>query len=154
MGVHGLWQLLAASGRRVDVESLAGKRVAVDISIWLVQFLKAMRDEQETLYRMLTSLEVSEDTEATLREVRPVFVFDGGAPVLKRKTLLARSKRRQRAEFGLEETARQLLQNQLQQQAALAVVKSREPSFNAPREDVRSDHGVTVVRKRVTQWRG
>ena len=77
--------------------------------------------------------------------VRPVFVFDGGAPVLKRKTLLARSKRRQRAEFGLEETARQLLQNQLQQQAALAVVKSREPSFNAPREDVRSDHGVTVV---------
>lgn len=40
MGVKGLWPLLEPMGRRVNIESLAGKRLAVDASIWLVQFLK------------------------------------------------------------------------------------------------------------------
>ena len=46
MGVKGLWNLLEPAGRRVNVEMLAGRRVAVDASMWLVQFIKAMRDEQ------------------------------------------------------------------------------------------------------------
>ena len=46
MGVKGLWNLLEPAGRRVNVETLAGRRVAVDASMWLVQFIKAMRDEQ------------------------------------------------------------------------------------------------------------
>ena len=46
MGVKGLWNLLEPAGRRVNVETLAGRRVAVDASIWLVQFIKATRDEQ------------------------------------------------------------------------------------------------------------
>lgn len=29
MGVHGLWELLAPVGRRVSVETLAGKRLAI-----------------------------------------------------------------------------------------------------------------------------
>ena len=29
MGVHGLWDLLAPVGRRVSVETLAGKRLAI-----------------------------------------------------------------------------------------------------------------------------
>lgn len=45
MGVHNLWQLLAICGRQVSVETLSGKVLAVDISIWLTQFIKAMRDE-------------------------------------------------------------------------------------------------------------
>jgi len=46
MGVKGLWNLLEPTGRRVDITALAGQRVAVDASIWLVQFIKAMRDER------------------------------------------------------------------------------------------------------------
>ena len=64
MGVHGLWQILAPVGRRVSIETMRNKvsyvvllpllvkflivlqRVAVDVSIWLTQFLKAMRDEE------------------------------------------------------------------------------------------------------------
>ncbi|CAI5968730.1 unnamed protein product, partial [Closterium sp. NIES-64] len=49
MGVQGLWELLAPVGRRVSVEALANKTVAVDASIWLVQFLKAMRDDRGEL---------------------------------------------------------------------------------------------------------
>jgi DNA excision repair protein ERCC-5 len=45
MGVQGLWTLLEPVGRRVNIEAIANKRLAVDASIWLFQFMKAMRDE-------------------------------------------------------------------------------------------------------------
>ena len=51
MGVSRLWDLLAPCGRRVSLESLARKRLAVDASIWLIQFMKAMRDEQGEMVR-------------------------------------------------------------------------------------------------------
>ena len=41
-----MWTLLEPTGRRVNIEALGGKRVAVDASIWLVQFIKAMRDDR------------------------------------------------------------------------------------------------------------
>ncbi|OBS57317.1 hypothetical protein A6R68_11560, partial [Neotoma lepida] len=44
MGVQGLWKLLECSGRRVSPEALEGKVLAVDISIWLNQALKGVRD--------------------------------------------------------------------------------------------------------------
>ncbi|KAG5376442.1 hypothetical protein IGI04_041038 [Brassica rapa subsp. trilocularis] len=37
MGVLGLWELLAPVGRRVSVETLAGKRLAIDASIWMTK---------------------------------------------------------------------------------------------------------------------
>ena len=46
MGVKGLWRLLLPIGRRISIETLAGKVLAVDASIWLTQFVKAMRDPQ------------------------------------------------------------------------------------------------------------
>ncbi|KAL5862825.1 hypothetical protein ACOSQ3_000339 [Xanthoceras sorbifolium] len=51
MGVHGLWYLLSPIGRRVSVETLAGKKLAIDASIWMVQFIKAMRDEKGEMVR-------------------------------------------------------------------------------------------------------
>lgn len=36
MGVNGLWELLEACGERVPLEAFAGKRVAIDISIWIM----------------------------------------------------------------------------------------------------------------------
>lgn len=37
MGVKDLWTLLSVSGRQVSIESLAGKTLAIDMSIWLIQ---------------------------------------------------------------------------------------------------------------------
>ena len=37
MGVQGLWDLLGVTGRRVEVQALGNKRIAVDASIWVVQ---------------------------------------------------------------------------------------------------------------------
>ena len=45
MGVKGLWSLLMPSGRRIDVNTLEHKTLAIDMSIWLVKFASAMTDE-------------------------------------------------------------------------------------------------------------
>lgn len=37
MGVKQLWDLLGVTGRRVEVQALGNKTVAVDASIWIVQ---------------------------------------------------------------------------------------------------------------------
>ena len=99
MGVTGLWQLLSPAGRRVAIETLSGRRVAVDASIWLTQFVKAMRDDEGNMIRNAHII-------GTLRRVcrllfhriRPVFVFDGTMPALKRRTLEARRRRRETQE--------------------------------------------------------
>ena len=46
MGVQGLWKLLAPCGRRISVETLEHTTLAIDVSIWLTQFVKAMRDDE------------------------------------------------------------------------------------------------------------
>ena len=37
IGNQGLWCLLSPCGHRITVETLTGKRLAVDVSLWLVQ---------------------------------------------------------------------------------------------------------------------
>ncbi len=60
MGVHGLWKLLSPAARTVSIESLRNKTLAIDISIWMVQFIKAMRNEQVSEQVRLTVSWVSE----------------------------------------------------------------------------------------------
>ncbi|KAG9089268.1 DNA repair protein rad2, partial [Ceratobasidium sp. 370] len=45
MGVKQLWTLLAPVGRPVPLETLEGKILAIDSSIWLYQFQATMRDK-------------------------------------------------------------------------------------------------------------
>ncbi|CAO2816559.1 unnamed protein product [Amaranthus hypochondriacus] len=69
MGVHGLWDLLAPVGRRVSVETLAGKRVAIDASIWMIQFMKAMRDERGEMRRtVIARRRQRENAQAKIRK--------------------------------------------------------------------------------------
>ena len=49
MGVKDLWTLLEPSAERVDLSGLRGKRIAVDASIWMVQFTESdARRERRT----------------------------------------------------------------------------------------------------------
>lgn len=46
MGVVGLWNLLTPVARPIALETLGGRRLAIDSSIWLYQFQLAMRDKK------------------------------------------------------------------------------------------------------------
>ncbi|XP_010502808.1 PREDICTED: DNA repair protein UVH3 isoform X2 [Camelina sativa] len=114
MGVQGLWELLAPVGRRVSVETLANKRLAIDASIWMVQFIKAMRDEKGDMvqnahligfFRRICKL--------LFLRTKPIFVFDGATPALKRRTVIARRRQRENAQTKIRKTAEKLLLNRL-----------------------------------------
>ena len=53
MGVQGLWKLLESTGHSVPVEAMSNKILAVDVSIWLNQIIKAMRDNEGYLIFMI-----------------------------------------------------------------------------------------------------
>ena len=114
MGVTKLWDLLAPCGRRCSVDALARKTLAIDASIWLIQFIKAMRDDSGEmiqnapllgLFRRLCKL--------LFLHVHPVLVFDGATPVLKQRTVARRAAFRERQESSARRTAEKLFLNQL-----------------------------------------
>ncbi|KAL3833180.1 hypothetical protein ACJIZ3_007916 [Penstemon smallii] len=112
MGVHGLWELLSPVGRRVSVETLAGKKLAIDASIWMIQFMKAMRDEKGEMVRNAHILGFFRRICKLLYlRTKPVFVFDGGTPALKRRTVIARRRQRENAQAKIRKTAEKLLLN-------------------------------------------
>lgn len=89
MGVKSLWSLLTPVGRPVLLETIENKSLAIDSSIWLYQFQATMRDKDG---RALTNAHVlgflRRICKLLFYGIRPVFVFDGGAPVLKRSTIV------------------------------------------------------------------
>lgn len=93
MGVKDLWQLLSPIGRRVSIETLEGKTLAIDASIWITQFIKAMRDEDG---KMMKNAHIIGTLRRVLKllfhRIRPLFVFDGATPLLKLRTVQARRK--------------------------------------------------------------
>ncbi|KAL9458460.1 hypothetical protein AB3S75_007342 [Citrus x aurantiifolia] len=114
MGVHGLWDLLAPVGRRVSVETLSGKKLAIDASIWMIQFMKAMRDEKGEMVRNAHLIGFFRRICKLLYlKTKPVFVFDGGTPALKRRTVIARRRQRENAQAKIRKTAEKLLINHL-----------------------------------------
>ncbi|XP_074766791.1 DNA excision repair protein ERCC-5 isoform X1 [Athene noctua] len=130
MGVQGLWKLLESAGRPINPETLEGKILAVDISIWLNQAIKGARDRGGnsiqnahllTLFHRLCKL--------LFFRIRPVFVFDGEAPLLKRQTL---AKRRQRKEFAISDsrkTTEKLLKTLLKRQVIKTVLTGKSEAL-------------------------
>ncbi|XP_055593128.1 DNA excision repair protein ERCC-5 [Uranotaenia lowii] len=92
MGVTGLWKLVEQSGKPVPLETLENKVLAVDISIWLHQVTKGFQDSKGSslpnahilgLFHRLCKL--------MYYRIKPVFVFDGGVPALKKQTIAKRN---------------------------------------------------------------
>lgn len=88
MGVQGLWQILEQVGHPIKLEALEGKRLGVDANIWLYKFIRGFREKNNGgsieshkigLFNRILKL--------LFYKIKPIFVFDGPAPILKRKTL-------------------------------------------------------------------
>ncbi|KAG0010879.1 DNA repair protein rad2 [Podila clonocystis] len=130
MGVKGLWELLHPVARPIKLEALANKRLAIDASIWLHQFMRGMRDNDGAMvsnahiigfFRRICKL--------LYYNIKPVFVFDGGTPILKRLTIQERRRRKRNDANLVKRTAEKLLAAQLRLRALeqkKAVRKKRE----------------------------
>uniref|UniRef100_A0A673GLQ7 DNA repair protein complementing XP-G cells n=1 Tax=Sinocyclocheilus rhinocerous TaxID=307959 RepID=A0A673GLQ7_9TELE len=140
MGVHGLWKLLESTRKPINPETLEGKILAVDISIWLNQAVKGVRDRDGnavqnahllTLFHRLCKL--------LFFRIRPVFVYDGDAPLLKKQTLAIRRQRREEMSRESKQTNEKLLQTFLKRQAIKAALgdQSQEaiPSLSVRRDE-------------------
>ncbi|KAL1673181.1 hypothetical protein EV122DRAFT_294378 [Schizophyllum commune] len=137
MGVKSLWQLLAPVGRPVQLENMEGKTMAIDSSIWIYQFQATMRDKEG---RVLVNAHVlgflRRITKLLFYGIKPVFVFDGGAPALKRNTLNQRRERKTDATESHTRIAERLLAAQLRQAAVQqAQSSSKKGKGKAPPED-------------------
>lgn len=110
MGVHGLWQVLEPAGKPIALETLENKVLAVDVSLWLHQAVKGFRDAQGSPVANAHLLGLLQRVcKLLFYGVKPVFVFDGGVPQLKRQTLAARQDRRATAQQNAQRKARLLL---------------------------------------------
>ncbi|KAK4634493.1 DNA repair protein rad13 [Fulvia fulva] len=149
MGVTGLWQILQPCARPIKIETLNRKRLAVDASIWIYQFLKAVRDKEGNalrnshivgFFRRICKL--------LFFGIKPVFVFDGGAPALKRQTIRARKARREGRREDAARTAGKLLAVQMQRRAEEeeAQRKAEPQRYRAPeQEEAVPDDGLVYV---------
>jgi DNA excision repair protein ERCC-5 len=135
MGVTGLWTVLQPCARPIKIETLNKRRIAVDASIWIYQFLKAVRDKEGNalrnshivgFFRRICKL--------LFIGIKPVFVFDGGAPALKRQTISHRKSRREGKRDDAVRTAGKLLAIQMQR-AAEDEERKRKEAVRHPREE-------------------
>ncbi|KAI0006298.1 PIN domain-like protein [Xylariaceae sp. FL0662B] len=115
MGVNGLWTVIQPCARPTNLATLNRKRLAVDASIWIYQFLKAVRDKEGNALRNSHIVGFFRRICKLLWfGIRPVFVFDGGAPALKRQTITNRRRRREGRREDAVRTAGKLLAVQMQ----------------------------------------
>lgn len=73
-----------------SLDAMEGKAMAIDSSIWIYQFQATMRDKDG---RALVNAHVlgflRRICKLLFYGIKPVFVFDGGAPTLKRTTIVS-----------------------------------------------------------------
>lgn len=134
MGVTGLWTVLQPCARPIKIETLNKKRIAVDASIWIYQFLKAVRDKEGNALRNSHIVGFFRRVcKLLFIGIKPVFVFDGGAPALKRQTISNRKSRREGRREDAVRTAGKLLAIQMQR-AAEEEEKKRKEAARHPRD--------------------
>jgi DNA excision repair protein ERCC-5 len=115
MGVNGLWTVIQPCARPTNLATLNRKRLAVDASIWIYQFLKAVRDKEGNALRNSHIVGFFRRICKLLwYGILPIFVFDGGAPALKRATIQKRKQRREGRREDAIRTAGKLLAVQMQ----------------------------------------
>ena len=110
-----LWTILEPSAEQVNIEALTGKRVAVDASIWIIQFIKAMRDDNGEAIANAHILGFLKRIVRLMHyRVYPVFVFDGRAPKIKRECVRLRKMKSNEQKVTLRKAADTLLMNSIE----------------------------------------
>ncbi|KAG1739201.1 uncharacterized protein EDB91DRAFT_1054037 [Suillus paluster] len=150
MGVKSLWDLLTPVGRPVPLETIEGKALAIDSSIWIYQFQATMRDKDGRALvnaHMLGFLR--RICKLLFYGIRPVFVFDGGAPALKRNTIIERKKKKSGAAATHAKIAEKLLAAHMRREALVHAQASHPPTSNgkqkAPSGPVVLDENVVYL---------
>lgn len=140
MGVTGLWSVLQPCARPIKLETLNRKRLAIDASIWIYQFLKAVRDKEGHALRNAHVVGFFRRVcKLLFVGVKPVFVFDGGAPVLKRETVQKRKRRREGRREDAVRTAGKLLGVQMRRRAELEREEEKGRRRREDEEDVEEE---------------
>ena len=140
MGVTGLWTVLQPCARPIKIETLNKKRLAVDASIWIYQFLKAVRDKEGNALRNSHIVGFFRRVcKLLFIGIKPVFVFDGGAPALKRQTISNRKSRREGRREDAVRTAGKLLAIQMQRAAEEDEKKRKEAARHPRAQDEQED---------------
>jgi DNA excision repair protein ERCC-5 len=140
MGVTGLWTVLQPCARPIKIETLNKKRLAVDASIWIYQFLKAVRDKEGNALRNSHIVGFFRRVcKLLFIGIKPVFVFDGGAPALKRQTINNRKSRREGRREDAVRTAGKLLAIQMQRAAEDEEKKRKEAARHPRIQDEQED---------------
>lgn len=146
MGVTGLWTVVQPCARPIKIETLNKKRLAVDASIWIYQFLKAVRDKEGNalrnshvvgFFRRICKL--------LFIGIKPVFVFDGGAPALKRQTISGRKQRREGRREDATRTAAKLLALQMQRLAEEDEANRKRAAQGGRVDDEEEEVGDNIV---------
>ncbi|XP_060826334.1 DNA excision repair protein ERCC-5 homolog isoform X2 [Bombus pascuorum] len=127
MGVYGLWRLLDATGKQVPLETLEGKVLAIDISIWIHQVLQGYQDRFGNpkpnahligLFHRICKL--------LYYKIKPVFVFDGGVPMLKKNTIALRRKQKSMAKNKAQQMRTELINNLIKHSTIKAVLNTEK----------------------------
>lgn len=142
MGVHSLWKILEPSSRAVRLESLNKKQLAVDASIWIYQFLKAVRDKNG--FSMSNSHIVGffrRICKLLYFGIKPVFVFDGGVPLLKKQTIRLRKQVRQGSRDNAEKTAKRLLAIEMHKRAQQQQQQQQQSPQKSSGQEIKLNSG-------------
>lgn len=125
MGVTGLWSILDSIGHPIKLDALEGKKLGVDANLWLYKFIRGFRDKDNAtnvdshklgLFNRISKL--------LFYKIKPIFVFDGPAPVLKRRTLERRQNLRGKQLEKSQEAAIKLFKEELKRHYPNADVNS------------------------------
>jgi 5'-3' exonuclease len=118
MGVKGLWKILESEGalKDSDVElvSLKGKILAIDVSIWLYQFIKSVPSNNDATISPLVYGGLFQRVCKLIHfGIKPIFVFDGSAPSLKKETIVSRQESRKKGQMDYAKIAKKILKSRL-----------------------------------------
>lgn len=127
MGVYGLWRLLDATGKQVPLETLEGKVLAIDVSIWIHQVLQGYQDRfgNPKPNAHLIGL-FSRICKLLYYKIKPVFVFDGGVPLLKKDTIALRRKQKCMAKNKAQQMRTELINNLLKHSTVKTVLNPED----------------------------
>ncbi|KAM7534291.1 hypothetical protein Aperf_G00000105906 [Anoplocephala perfoliata] len=142
MGVKGLWSILESARREADLEHFRGKRMAIDMNIWLHQALKSKAKGNHNIHLAILFRRICK---LLFYGIRPVFVFDGAVPALKKSTMDTRRANRSTAqEKSLR--ARNRLLNRLFRRLAENAAKSKKPTKELMAEFVNRYNSTEAIR--------